>query len=163
MNFKILDSVDSSEVRDLRAEILSKRNRGNVLFEIKQITSNLLLDEAENLTEILDLFVRQIGYVGIGDRWQKITQTAAKKIIVFVLTKDLAYSSKIMQIEEAEKISHQVFNLFQLHCNFFTNAEFVNNYSAMIAWDSLTPATFDTGVIFVTETQMGILWVKDED
>ncbi|ALF54378.1 hypothetical protein ACX27_18500 [Nostoc piscinale CENA21] len=119
MSLKILESVDSSVVRDLRAEILSKRNRGNVLFEIKQITSNVLLDEAENLTGILDLFVRQIGYVGIGDRWQKITQTAANKIIVFVLTKDLAYSSKIMQVEEAEKISHQIFDLFQHTCNFF--------------------------------------------
>jgi hypothetical protein len=45
------------------------------------------------LTEILDLFVSQMGYVGLGDRWKEIDQAAAKKILAFVLTKDLAYSS----------------------------------------------------------------------
>jgi hypothetical protein len=93
MNTKILESVESSEIKEFRAEILSKRSMGNVLFEIKQISSDMTLKKAEDLTEILDLFVSQMGYVGLGDRWKEIDQAAAKKILAFVLTKDLAYSS----------------------------------------------------------------------
>ncbi|MBW4480426.1 MAG: hypothetical protein KME54_27215 [Tolypothrix brevis GSE-NOS-MK-07-07A] len=163
MSIKILESVDSSEVKELRAEILSKRKIGNVLFEIKQIISDMTLKKAEYLTQILDLFVSQMGYVKLGDRWKEIDQPAAKQILAFVLTKDLAYSSKIMAVEEAEKISTKVFNFFQNPCIFFTNAVFVNNYSALSAWDSLTDATFDTGIIFVNTTLIGMLWVKDED
>jgi hypothetical protein len=163
MSIKILESLDSSKIKELRAEILSKRRRGNVLFEIKQISSDMTLKKTEDLTEILDLFVSQMGYVGLGDRWKEIDQAAAKKILAFVLTKDLAYSSKIMALEEAEKISTKMFNFFQNPCKFFTNAVFANNYSALSAWDSLTNATFDTGIIFVSATLIGMLWVKDED
>lgn len=163
MNVKRLDSADSSEIRELRVEILSKRSIENVLFEIKQINSDFNIETTEDLIEILDLFVSQMGYVGIGDRWQEISPAAANKILVFILTKDLAYSSKIMSGEAAEKIASKIFNLFQNNSKFFTNAIFVNNYSALSAWDSLTEATFDTGVIFVSDTLIGILWVKDED
>ncbi|MBE9008115.1 hypothetical protein IQ259_24405 [Fortiea sp. LEGE XX443] len=163
MSINILESVDSAKIKELRAEIISKRSIGNVLFEIKQISSNSTTEKAEDLTKTLDLFVSQMGYSGLGDRWQEITQTAAHKILLFILTKDLAYSSKIMTEEAAENISHQIFNLFKNNCKFFTNAVFVNNYSALSAWDSLTRATFDTGVIFVSDTLLGILWVKDED
>ena len=163
MNIKILESVESSEIKEFRAEILSKRSMGNVLFEIKQISSDMTLKKAEDLTEILDLFVSKMGYVGLGDRWKEIHQAAAKKILTFVLTKDLAYSSKIMTVEEAEKISTKMFNFFQNPCKFFTNAVFANNYSTLSAWDSLTNATFDTGIIFVNATLIGMLWVKDED
>ena len=163
MSTNILESLDSSEIRELRIEILAKRSMGNVLFEVKQINSDYIVENAENLLEILDLFTSQMGYLAIGDRWKEIDQVAAKKILVFILTKDLAYSAKIMPIEQAEKISTKIFNLFKNNCKFFTNALFVNNYSALSAWDSLTQATFDTGVIFISDTQMGILWVKDED
>jgi len=163
MNIKILDSVDSSEIRELRAEILSQRNVGNVLFEIKQISSDISIEKTEDLIKIIDLFVSQFGYAELGDRWQEITQAAAAKILLFLLTKDLAYSAKIMPVEAAEQISIKIFNFFNKDCQFFTNAVFVNNYSALSAWNSLTKATFDTGVIFINETLIGIIWVKDED
>ncbi|BAY34772.1 hypothetical protein NIES2107_66790 [Nostoc carneum NIES-2107] len=163
MSIEILGSVDSSQIQELKAEILSKRSLGNILFEIKQINSDITLNKADELTEILDLFVTQMGYVGIGDRWQEIHQDAAQKIVVFVLKKDLAYSAKIMPTEEAEKISTKILNLFANPCRFFTNAVFVNDYSALSAWDSLTNSTFDTGILVVNSTMMGMLWVKDED
>ncbi|HEY9800955.1 MAG TPA: hypothetical protein V6D25_11400 [Leptolyngbyaceae cyanobacterium] len=163
MSIKILDIVDSSQLQEFRAEVEAKRNIGNVLLEIKQISSEINLDKTENLQEILDLFVSQMGCVGLGDRWKEIPQAAAKKILAFVLTKDLAYSSKIMPIEEAEKFSTKMLKFFPSPCKFFTNAVFTNNYSALTAWDSLTEATFDTGIVIVSPTMMGMLWFKDED
>nr|WP_322715141.1 hypothetical protein [Nostoc sp. ChiSLP03a]MDZ8216456.1 hypothetical protein [Nostoc sp. ChiSLP03a] len=163
MSIKILESLNSSEIKEFKAEILTKRSRGNILFEIKQISSDMTLEESEDLTGLLDLFVSQMGHIGLGGHWKEIYQAAAQKILALVLTKDLAYSSKIMAIEEAEKISTKMFNFFQNPCKFFTNAVFANNYSALSAWDSLTDATFDTGIIFVSATLIGILWVKDED
>jgi hypothetical protein len=163
MSINILESADSSEIRELRAEILSKRSMGDVVFEIKQIRSDVPIENAANLTEILDLFVSQIGYLAIGDCWKEIAPEAAQKILVFFLTKDLAYSSEIMTLEEAEQICTKMFSFFKSNCKFFTNAVFVNNYSALRAWKGITQATFDTGVIFVCDTLIGILWVKDED
>lgn len=68
-----------------------------------------------------------MGCVGLGDRWKEIPQAAAKKILAFVLTKDLAYSSKIMPIAEAEKFSTKMLKFFPSPCKFFTNAVFTNN------------------------------------
>lgn len=103
MSSKILESVNSSDFQELKSEILSKRSMGNVLFEIKHISSDINLEKAEYLTEIMDLFVSQMGCVGLGDRWKEIHQSEAEKISIFILKKDLAYSAKIMAIEEAEK------------------------------------------------------------
>lgn len=163
MSTKIFNVVDSSEIQDFKSEIVSKRSMGNVLLEIQQISSEINLAQTEELQEILDLFVSQMGCVGLGDNWKEIPQDAAKKILERVLTKDLAYSSEIMAIEEAESFSDKMFNFFQNSCKFFTNAVFTDNYSALSAWDSLTEATFDTGIIIVSPTMIGMLWVKDED
>jgi hypothetical protein len=163
MSIQILDTLNSSEIQELKTEIAAKRNIGSVLFEIKQISPEMNLEKSEDWQEVLDLFVSQIGYVSLGIHWKEIDKEASQKILERVFTKDLAYSAKIMPIEEAEEISTKIFNFFQNQSKFFTNAVFTNNYSALSAWDSLTEATFDTGIIIVSTTMIGMLWVKDED
>lgn len=155
------DIAKSLEVAELRAEIASKRNKG-VILEIKEFTLEGSID-SNNLTAILNSFVTQLGYSALDNRWKEITQEEAYKILIFVLNKDLAYSVELMSLEEAEEFANKVFNFFTGGCKFFTNALFVDNYSALGTWDSLTKATFDTGVVILGDRQIGIVWVKDED
>jgi hypothetical protein len=158
-----LEIENSSEIAELKAEILSKRNHGEVLLEIKKIIPDDSTAKFENPIEMIDLFVTQLGYSALGMHWKEISQEEAQKILSFIMTKDLAYSVQLMALEEAEKIFVKLFHFFSNDCQFFTNASFVNNYSGMSAWDSITKATFDTGVVILSKTRIGMLWVKDED
>ncbi|KAB8331940.1 hypothetical protein SD80_020695 [Scytonema tolypothrichoides VB-61278] len=159
----IYETENSLEITELRAEVLSKRKCGEVLFEIQKIISEETLESSKNMTEILDLFVSQLGYSSLGLLWKEVNQEEAQKILSFVMTKDLAYSVPLMSLEEAENIIVKLFDFFPGYCKFFTNALFRNNYSGISAWDSITKATFDTGIIVVSHKRIGILWVKDED
>ncbi|MBW4626543.1 MAG: hypothetical protein KME49_13840 [Brasilonema octagenarum HA4186-MV1] len=159
----IYETENSLEITQLRAEVLSKRNCGEVLFEIQKIISDETLETSKNMTAILDLFVSQFGYSGLGVRWKEVNQEDAQKILSFIMTKDLAYSVQLMSLEEAENIIVKLFEFFPEHCKFFTNASFRNNYSGISGWDSITKATFDTGIIVVSDRRIGILWVQDED
>ncbi|MBR8837469.1 MAG: hypothetical protein DSM106950_26520 [Stigonema ocellatum SAG 48.90 = DSM 106950] len=79
------------------------------------------------------------------------------------MRKNLAYFVDIMTLQEAEEIVVKLFNFFPGDRQFFTNALFVNNYTGISSWDSITQATFDTGVVIVSDRYIGILWVQDED
>jgi hypothetical protein len=158
----IYETENILEMTELRAEVLSKRNCGEVLFEIKKIRSDETIETSKNMTAILDLFVSQFGYFGLGVRWKEVNQEDAQKILSFIMTKDLAYSVPLMSLEEAENIIVKLFQIFPGHCKFFTNASFRNNGFG-ISWDSITKATFDTGIIVVNDRRIGILWVQDED
>lgn len=151
------------EITELRAEILSKRNRGEVLYDIKQLIPAHSQEIAENQTACIDLFITQLGYFPLGSRWEAVNQTAAKKILTLIMTKDLAYGGKIMSLPVATELIVKLFNLFPGNCQFFTNASFENDYTSISTWNSITKATFDTGIILVGNNRIGILWAKDED
>jgi hypothetical protein len=163
-------SENTGEIAALQEEITSKRDLGEVILDIKQLTSTQTL-EAENLIAVMDSFVTELGYNALGSRWQEINRQIAERILTFCLTKDLAYSSPMMTESEAQVIILNLFNLFPGELRFFTNLSNPESKSIMSAWNSLTDATFDTGVIIVSnehktptlETRLGILWFKDED
>ncbi|KAF3886106.1 MULTISPECIES: hypothetical protein [Nostocales] len=167
-----LETDNSQEIAQLKSEVITKRNQGEVVFEIKKITSNnsnersatsRSLETSREVLELIDAFVNQQGYHNLGERWKEISQEEAEQIISFIMTKDLAYSVELMSAREAQQISAKVLTLFTGDCKYFTNASFVNNFSGMSEWDSITESTFDTGVIIVSGDRIGMLWVQDED
>ncbi|MGF1939136.1 MAG: hypothetical protein RM347_033100 [Nostoc sp. ChiQUE02] len=94
MSIKILESLNSSEIKEFKAEIVTKRSIGNILFEIKEISSDMTLEEFEDLTELLDLFVSQMGHVGLGDHWKQIHQAAGLWNLNDALIGDLSTDRK---------------------------------------------------------------------
>jgi hypothetical protein len=159
----ISEVANSLEIAELRAEILSKRNIGEVLYDIKQLIPDHSREIADNQTACIDLFITQLGYSPLGSRWKPVNQTAAKKILTLIMTKDLAYGGEIMSLPVAAALIVKLFNLFPGDRQFFTNASFENDYTSISTWDSITKATFDTGIIIVGNNRIGILWAKDED
>ncbi len=161
---KILPEIElSSGISNLKSELVAKRDRGEVLFEIKKLVVEEALTDSTAWNTAIDLFITQLGYSGLGDRWREISQTEAQNILIFIMTKDLAYSGQLMSREEAEQIAAKFLTFFINDCKFFTNAVFTNNYSGISAWDSITKATFDMGVVVMSYQRIGMLWVKDED
>jgi hypothetical protein len=133
------------------------------LFEIKQLIYDDNIKSYGNLTPIIDLFVTQLGYSPLGSGWKEVNQVEAKKILSLIMTKNLAYFVEIMTLHEAEQILVKLFNFFPDNSQFFTNASFASNYTGISQWNSITKATFDTGVVIVNPRHIGILWVEDED
>ena len=159
----IPESENISEIAELREEIISKRESGEVLLETKKLIPSGNSDD-ENLMALVDSFVMQLGFSGIGDRWKHINRESAQKILNFILNKNLAYSSEeSITVTDAESIADRFMNLFKDNSQFFTNAIFNHNYSGLTEWDSIAESTFDTGVVIVSNERIGILWVQDED
>ena len=159
----IPESENISEIAELREEIISKRESGEVLLETKKLIPSGNYDD-ENLMALVDSFVMQLGFSGIGDRWKHINRESAQKILNFILNKNLAYSSEeSITVTDAESIADRFMNLFKDNSQFFTNAIFNHNYSGLTEWDSIAESTFDTGVVIVSNERIGILWVQDED
>ncbi|MBR8837470.1 MAG: hypothetical protein DSM106950_26525 [Stigonema ocellatum SAG 48.90 = DSM 106950] len=78
---KIISDIENNlEIAELKAEILSKLNQGEVLFDIKQLIFDEPIESDVNLTSIIDLFVTQFGYSPLGVRWKEINQEEAKKL-----------------------------------------------------------------------------------
>ena len=159
----IPEAENISEIAELREEIISKRESGEVLLETKKLIPSGNSDD-ENLMALVDSFVMQLGFSGIGDRWKHINRESAQKILNFILNKNLAYSSEeSITVTDAESIADRFMNLFKDNSQFFTNAIFNHNYSGLTEWDSIAESTFDTGVVIVSNERIGILWVQDED
>ena len=73
-----------------------------------------------------------------------------------------------MTARRAKELTEQVVAMVP-QARYFTNTETEDGLVCwgsgfqMKGWDSMTESTFDTGVLMLSDTQIGIFWVKDED
>ena len=95
------------------------------------------------------------------EAWTDLDLTAAREVLTRVLHADLAYNTPMMTVETADALARR----FLACCG--DAPVFVTNGSLALtptgAWSPLTDATFDTGVIAVSDTRVGMLWAEDED
>lgn len=82
-----------------------------------------------------------------------------------VLARDLAHRATIMPNEDAEALASSFLRLFPAPATYWTNGELLvaQAHGTSGAWTSATKATFDSGLVVVSATRAGILWVEDED
>lgn len=151
------------DIAELRTEIISKRQAGEVIFEIQEMAFLQSDINPKFCREIIDLLMGDMNYSPLGKQWIEINREEAQKILLLILTKDLAYNTNLMSLAEAEQLLLRFFSFFTADCQFFTNASFNKGYSRIKSWNSITKATFDTGVVIVNTHRIGILWVEDED
>lgn len=98
----ISESEKDSEIAALRAEIVSKRWGGEVLFDIKKLVSDETPESVDSLTSIIDLLTLQMGCSSLGNQWREINQKQVRKILIFALTTNLAYAVQLMLLTEAQ-------------------------------------------------------------
>lgn len=142
-----------------KEKILRLRNCGIVHISFMNRAKK---DPLESLLEL----GKKIGLSIQNKHLKSIEKGLAMDILNLVLKQDLAYSSPIMPSEQADVLTRSFCDQFEKNSKFFTNGSFEKNISgelALVSWDPITEATFDTGVFIIDEMSMGCLWVEDED
>lgn len=149
----------------LKDEIFAKRY-GVVHFDIRAFDWL----NSDKINRALDSYVEQLNMHGLGASWREVDTSSARKIIQRILHRDLAYNSELMLQTEAKTLTDRVMSLFSLNVKCYTNGNFNEDGIAIspevkrgLGWHPITEATFDTGVVFVDKSRIGLIWVEDED
>jgi hypothetical protein len=102
--------------------------------------------------------------------YKEIEDTSARRLVQLVLHSDLAYHSEIMSESRAAELTDRFFAQFGPGARYFSNGTFheepqwiSESVKAGASWESVTEATFDTGVLILAPGCSGCLWVEDED
>ncbi|MEG0192273.1 hypothetical protein [Stenotrophomonas sp. YIM B13575] len=97
--------------------------------------------------------------------YEEIDAVEAAKVIENVLYRDMAYNTQIMPFSLDRELSGEFVAAFAgSDARFFTNGEWGRSMGALgVGWTPVTSATFDTGVLVVSDQAVGCVWCMDED
>jgi hypothetical protein len=101
--------------------------------------------------------------------YREIDATAAQRLVQFVLNQDMAYNAEIIPMPRAAELAERFLDQFGINgARFYTNGVFRESNDPSLtwpgaSWNPATEATFDTGVLIISPTCSGCLWVEDED
>lgn len=108
---------------------------------------------------------RSFGLLDSPECYEEIDAVEAARVIENVLHWDMAYKTEIMPISLARELSGEFVASFAGgDARFFTNGEWGRSTGALgVGWTPVTSATFDTGVLVVSDQMAGCVWCMDED
>ena len=139
-------------------EIKNKRTAG--------VTRCGYLAQAGPLSEVVNFFSLSADPAN----YRQVAKAEAIEILTRILHKDMAYDSEIMPRQIAAELSASFLQDFADDSTvFFTNIDYSRegeiSQDTRIgpSWNPVTNATFDAGVIAISETRSACLWVEDED
>ena len=150
-------------INSLRSEISDKRKYGEVILELRKKNG----EKSQNrfiIDEIND-YVGQDGRFKSNDNWREVDYQELHKILRYALTKQMVHDLEAMSQEDADIIINKFINLFELeNRRLFTNARFIYD---SLSWNSIMKESkgvvyFDTGVVIVTGSSIGIMWLADK-
>lgn len=99
--------------------------------------------------------------------YEEIDAVEAARVLENVLHRDMAYKAEIMPMSLARELSGEFVAVFaDSDARFFTNGEWGRPMGALgigPSWAPVTSATFDTGVLVVSDQRVGCVWCMDED
>jgi hypothetical protein len=106
----------------------------------------------------------EFGLAADPEYYQEIDAAAARRHLELILHHDLAYRVQHMPIARAAELTARFLAPFGTErVRYFTNATDFDATGQNWAWNPVTTATFDTGVLVVGPQLSGCLWVEDED
>ena len=140
------------------AEICSRRRFGRVTC---RLATGEFATSSQSVVDVVDNFVSEFGFVGLGGKWVEVSKSQAKAIGQEILSRDLAYRLQIMPESDASSLAERFTPFFGIGLRCFTNGNIVlSTVSSELvpgAWNPISAATCVDG------SQIGILWVEDED
>ena len=101
--------------------------------------------------------------------YREIDAASARWLLEMILNQDMAYDLEIMPADRARELADWFLSQFRgQEISFFTNGTFHEKRGSKLtwsgaSWESVTKATFDTGVLILGPQCSGCLWVEDED
>ncbi|MEM1392726.1 MAG: hypothetical protein AAGG00_05430 [Cyanobacteria bacterium P01_H01_bin.150] len=136
---------------DICDEINNLRNRGYINCGIVDESLNL-----KKLASRFELFFKP-------NLYKKINYKQAASLLRNILHRDLAYNSKIMSQAKAENLTTRFLDCFdKKSIQYYTNGDFYE-INPTHRWNPATSTTFDTGILVISKSKSGCLWVEDED
>lgn len=168
------------DIENLFMEIKNKRTAGGVHFSLFPRNTSMLweielIEKAVFLTWHSILFYRpkKLHPVTVDEVHKVIKEVDRKnaaEILKSLLYKDMAYDECLMPLHDAHRLTEQFFSLFSPDCRIYSNSnwnknEYTNKFFefGFRSFNSLTEATFDSGLIMIQEDKIGIIWFEDED
>lgn len=110
-----------------------------------------------------DGLAREAGLDPLGRSWIEVDAARARRFLVAILHKDLAYKSDVMPERRAEWLADQFLSAFgRFNGRFATNSPDSPD-GFPFSWTPATTYTFDAGIAVLGESGAGIYWVADED
>jgi hypothetical protein len=95
------------------------------------------------------------------------TREHAVKILTRLIHQGMAYDSEIIPEKEAAQLAEIFISHFGNEARYYSNSPWKLNVlsqkNELSSWDPLTEATFDSGIIIVGKSSIGIAWFEDED
>ena len=117
----------------------------------------------------LEALAAEFGLQADASRYKEIGGDAACRLVFLALHQDLAYCTKIMPAEQAVHLAEHFVDAFDHEdTRFYTNGNLHQGPDDKVtwsgaAWNPMTEATFDTGILVLGPLTSGVFWVEDED
>jgi hypothetical protein len=141
---------------------LSKRDAGLVHFEIQDRSGFPKTSD----TAAIDGFIEELNHKKLSTQWKSLKKYDAEKLLTSILHKDMAYRYECMEIGLARATMRSFFDLFSDTARFYSNADFAPDSGGLVkigSYQSITEATFDSGVVAIDDKHVGYMWCEDED
>lgn len=122
-------------------------------------TINIGVESVESAAKLFHLSDK----VGI---YKMIEKAEALELLKVVLHKDMAYGVKIMSSVKASNLAEELIGQFGEDAVYYSNGDYGKprkNSNVGASWTPATEATFDTGVIVISNSAVSCVWFADED
>lgn len=141
------------EWANLEKSIKANRQSGQVIVSLVNRTQRAP-DAAANSA------VTALGLKAVA--WRVLAAAEAVDALQRVLHRDLAFDAPIMPEDLARELATRIVRFFGPSAIFYTNQSQAEGQSTG-SWDPVTDATFDTGIIAVGVTRVGVVWFLEDD
>jgi hypothetical protein len=158
------------------------------MLRFSELAATLEPSDKAQVELVRDSFAAQAG-LRAGSRWRPLDASEAADLLAGLLAFDLAYDCERVEspLPVARSLAAEFLALFGPTPGLFTNADLTrrllphrpvrgrhfvahdwvqperHELPRPSAWDPLTQATFDCGVLAISRQRVGCLWVEDED
>lgn len=94
----------------------------------------------------------------------QIDRATARRLLVQLLHREVAYSGVLMPLTRAEALADAFLRETEgPGCRYFTNVVGTTESVRETSWNPATDATFDMGVLVLTERGSACFWIEEED
>jgi hypothetical protein len=150
-----------AEIHDLRKDVIWARAHGRVTIEIWEPATRLLVP---TFCQVADTLLEMMRFSPLADRWQEVTRDDAQRLLVAMLSRDLAHNRSIMPAHRARDLADRFLGLFPAGSTMLTSVSREMDLETWTgpAWNTVSKSAFDAGVVSVFGNLGGMLWVEDE-
>lgn len=147
-------------IEKIKAGLLQSEDLGHfVRFETQSFETDVF--SKESFFEQADVLFQGYGLERLPSRF--IDAEQARKIVAYIVQRNLAHVDTFLTEVQAAEISKLVCSLISPSVHYLTNGLFIEDPFRLSSWNPCTKSTFDTGIIGFDERFVFVIWAQAED